>query len=351
MNASVKYLCVEAEEISTVPHPIAELAVSPSENFLLAYSLQGAAVSLFTTDRLRKEINLPDAARSPCLCISSDGKHLAYINEGRLQLVIRDVETGRAEVVPHQSEVVDAKFDDQGRVWTVRKEEHGFVVEIRNPLSWDLLSSAKMSDSYFAQGGAVIRAGSAADAMYIAAYSGQSEQENYLCMLDGQKMSARHLAEMDGDQFVFACPKGRTLTLDHIRCEIAVFAQDDQCISRIGWPDYVEGEAEDERPGYYGCYLDENHFLAGSQEGRLFIVQLSPLCVLSEIAVLGFEPVPFAAKYPSLSGILGSGSDLCFFARCGSYVYTFFAADYRSPSQQLALLGIPDLLKAAQNGE
>ena len=105
-----------------------------------------------------------------------------------------------------------------------------------------------------------------------------------------------------------------------MNCEIACFSKDGQCTSRIGWPDYAEDETEDERPGYSGCDLDEKHFLAGSQEGRLFIVQLSELQVLSEIALKGFEPVALAAKYPSLPDIQGSGSDLRFFARCGSYV-------------------------------
>lgn len=351
MNPTTKYIVIDAQKVLTVPHQVDQVATAPNDKFLLAYHSQETTVSLFATDHSRKDIELSSPTGSLCMCISSDGKHLAYASEGSSELLVHNLATGREAAVLHDSDVVDARFDGKGRLWSARREEDGFVVEVRHPLSWEFLSATQVSDSYFAEGGAEIRYGSDEDSMYVAAYSGQSEQENYACTLHEDRVEAKHVAEMGGQQFVFACSHGRTLTLDHMNCEIACFSGEGHCASRIGWPDYAEDETEDERPGYFGCQLDEIHFLAASQEGRLFIVRLDDLQILSEIAVKGFEPVALSAKYRSLSDIQGSGSDLRFIGRCGGYVYTFFADDHHSCSHQIAILAVAELLRATGKGE
>lgn len=348
---TTEYLLFESREVLTVPHAVGHLAISPGERFLLAFHPDETRASLFTSGGRRADIPFDGPTRSLCMCISSDGKYLGYASDGSSELIVRDLDSGGEMAVPHVSDVVDARFDPKGRLWTARRETNGFVVEVRSPRFWVLLCSAQVSSAYFAQGGAEIRDGHDGQSMYVAAYSGQNEQENYYCTLLEGELIARHVVEMDGEQFVFAGSEYPTLTLDHMCCEIARFTEAGRCTLRAGWPDYDETDAEDERPGYHGCHLDRSYFLAGSENGRLFILRSDDLELISEVAVKGFEPVALALKYPSLSDVRGSGSDLRCFGRCGKHVYLFFAKNHRSSFQRLAVLAVSDLLKAAASDQ
>ncbi|MCJ8331562.1 MAG: hypothetical protein MJH11_16495 [Lentisphaeria bacterium] len=235
-------------------------------------------------------------------------------------------------------------------MWSIRRESESFVVEVRSSGTWELVSQVSISDSYFADGGAEFRPEGAGNTAFIGVYSGQSEQENYLCRFDSGTLSAQCISSMDGDQFVFASGEN-LITLDHGNCQVARFDGSGKCTSKIVWPDYSEDGAEDERPGYYACYLDDHHFLAGSSEGRLFVLGLDPLRIAIEVTIEGFEPVPLAERYPTLSEIEGFGSDLRYFGRCGGDIYFFFAKSHQSETHQLAIVPVLDLLNYSKKSE
>lgn len=329
----------------TVPYPVDHLVASPGERYLVATSPEATVVLVLSEAGQRHELELPRPTSSLCTSIDSTGSLLAFVNADDSQLQVRYLKSGQQVTVQHHSEVVDVRFDGQGRLWTIRRGAERFVVELRAAESWEVIADSEFSDDYFREGGAWLRSSSSGEGMFVAAYSGQSEMENYLCEVKHGSLLTRHIQAMDGDQFIFPAPDNATaLTLDHEVCEIACYSSPySTAIARLPWPDYEE--CENERPGYYGCYLDGDHFLAGSSEGRLFLIQLAPLQIKKEIQVAGHVPVPASIKYPSLADAFGLVSDLTVFGRCGDSVVAFFARDHRSPCPQLVILPIPDLIQ------
>ena len=110
------------------------------------------------------------------------------------------------------------------------------------------------------------------------------------------------------------------------------------------WIKTRKRSSKDERPGYYGCYIEQGCFLAGSSEGRLFLIELEPFRVRREIHIAGHAPVPAAVKYPSLSDACGFVSDLVAFGCFGRYIAAFFTEDHRSPCPQLVIVRTCDFV-------
>lgn len=335
---------VTPAQSSIVPHPVGHLTASPGERYLVADSSGATVVSVLSEAGQRQELELAQPTGSLCLSIDATGSFLAFANAYDNRLYLRHLKSGQQVTIQHRSEVVDVRFDGQGRLWTIRRGATRFVVELRAAESWEMLADSEFSDDYFREGSAELRPSSSGEAMFVAAYSGQSETENHLCEVKSDSLLIRHISTMDGEQYVFPAPDGAmALTLDRETCEIACFSSPfNMELARLPWPDYEE--CEDERPGYYGCYLDDGHFLAGSSEGRLFLIQLAPFQIKKEIQVVGHIPVPASIKYPSLSDGCGLFSNLTVFGRCGNSVAAFFAENYQSPFSHLVILPIPDLI-------
>jgi len=335
---------VTPAQSSTVPHRVGDLITSPGERHLVVYSSETPAVSLLSETWQRREIELSQPTGSLCMSIDSTGSLLAFASPEDDRLYVRHLGSDQQMTVQHRSELVDVRFDGRGRLWTIRRGAERFVVEMRAAGTWEMLADSEFSDACFLR--AELRPSPSGDAMFVAAYSGHGDHENYLCEAEHDSLQARHIPAMDGQQIVFLSPDDATaLTLDHMTCEVACFRHPfNASIARLPWPDYVEGECEDELPGYFGCYVDGGHFLAGSADGRLFLIELTPFRVRKEIQVAGHTPVSASIKHPSLSDACGFVSDLLVFGRCGNSVAAFFAKNHRSPCPRLIILPITDLV-------
>lgn len=331
----------------TLSHLVGHLAVSPQEQHLVAYSPEDSAISVFSQKGERREVDLGEPTGSLCMAVDDSGTRIVFARPGDDCLQLRNLDSMEHRSIQHASEVVDARFDRKGRLWTVCRDAQCFVVEMREPGSWELVSQTGIGDEYFCEGGANLRSAASDDAMFVEIYSGQSEQENYCIAIEAGGIVACHFSELDGEQFVFASPSNPTLvTLDHERCVVQCFHPPfREPIGYLPWPDYVEGESEDERPGYYGCHINADYFLAGSSEGRLFLFDLSPLGVKKEIQIAGHLPVPAAVKYRSLSDATGMVSDLTVFGRCGETVIAFFAPN-NGTRPEVAIIPIREILGA-----
>ena len=337
---------VHPEKSVLVPHQVGHLASSPGERHLVAYSPEVASITVISENCDFRKIELAQPTGNLCLSIDTTGSLLAFSGSIANRLHIRHIDSNQSVTIIPQSDLVDARFDGQGRLWTVRRGTDQFIVELRDSGSWKLLGISMVGDDYYLEGGAELRPGPSDDAMFVGVYSGQSEQINYLCEAKDGGLLARHISAMDGEQFVFIAPNGRTaVTLDHENCEIVCFSQPFNVSNkRIHWPGYVEDDCEDERPGYHGCFIDDGHFLAGSSEGRLFLIELFPFGIKKEIQVVGHEPVPASVKYPSLSDACGFVSDLLYFGRYGNSIAFIFAENHRSMSPMLIVLPTTEII-------
>src|SRR5262249_37362182 len=58
------------------------------------------------------------------------------------------------------------------------------------------------------------------------------------------------------------------------------------------------------------CYLDDQRALAGTGEGRVFLVDTASMQIEDEIAIEGHEPRPIWEYYPTLAKERGLGTDI-----------------------------------------
>lgn len=82
-------------------------------------------------------------------------------------------------------------------------------------------------------------------------------------------------------------------------------------IASMEWPD----ETGDDAIGDIVSFVDSNRALLTSNENRLFLIDLSEMAIIDEIAIRGHEPRPIGEVYPRLSGQTGLCGDLSFFMR------------------------------------
>jgi hypothetical protein len=339
-SSRIPIVVVVPEESVEASHEVGHVCSSPGQRHLAAYSLTHPSV-LLLSEECRRETTLAKPPGELCLSVNLTGNLLAYSDlDNRLR--VRSLPAEQEVIVDDCPEVLDVRFDEQGRLWTVRRHDE-LLVEVRGAGDWRVIGQSEVSDF---GAGADIRPGPSQEVMFVSPYSGQSEQENFLCDFENGELRTQSMRAMDGDQFVFAAPGiAKVVALDFWHCEIACFTHPyDAPVARRPWPDFDEEEREYEQPGYYGCFLDDEHFLAGSSEGRLFVFQLTPLGVKKEIHVAGYEPVPSVVKFPTLKDASGLVSDLLYFGQYGEHVAAFFAPDHRSPRPQLVTLRVSDLL-------
>lgn len=332
----------------TLPHRVGHVTVSPCERHLVAFSPEESTVSIFSAASVCEQVDLGQPTGSLCLAIDPTGTFLAFAHEGDDRLQVWNLRANERVPVSHASEVVDARFDALGRLWTVRRGIESYVVELRSAGDWQKISEIEAGDAYFLEGGAQLGGGQSENSLLLSVYSGQSEQQNFLCQVQEGRMTARHLASMDGEQFMFASQdSAAVVVLDHVDCAALCFRNPQEApLARIPWPDYEEGECEDERPGYFGCHIGGNRFLAGSSEGRLFLAGLSPFRFLKEIEIAGHAPVPASVKYPTLSDACGRVSNLAMFGRRGDVVIAFFAESPQT-RPQVTIIPIAEILGSA----
>ena len=330
----------------TLAHPVGTASTSPGGGFLVAASSESTRVSIWSADGQHREEDLGCAFDCTSASIDGRGKLVAFIGPKTGQLGVFDLSERRWVGVEQESGSVAGAFDEQSRLWVVRATREGFVAELRAAETAELLASTSFGSSYFAAGGAWLQPGPRPNTALVETYSGQSEQEYYLCSFGpGGRMLAKHLPILDGDQHVFLSERARfVVSLDHedpavIRYTLAFEGGS----TRLPWPDYDELKCEDERPGYQCAFLDETHALVSSSEGRLFVLDVASMAFASEIHVDGHAPVPMSIKYPTLAEP-GLVSDLVAFGRCGAFVVALFAEGARAPAPSYVLLPVAALL-------
>lgn len=287
-------------------HPVGAASASPGGRFLVAASSDSTRISVFSA--ASPEPQMLDVKRQfDCLTLAIDahGEQLAFVERGSRRLCVFDLVSAQPAFVEHESPPVACSFDARGRLWTVRLRPEGFVMEIRAPGTAEVLAAAAFSDGYHAAGGAFLRSGTWQESVLVETYSGQSEQAFHVCTLVSENcLSIEHVPILDGNQQVFVSSDGScAISLDHGDPAVVRYSSGFELEqSRIPWPDYDEGESEDESPGYASSFLDAVHALVSSSEGRLFLLGVEEMEFVSELHVEGHAPVAPLGQVPEAHG-------------------------------------------------
>ena len=153
-------------------------------------------------------------------------------------------------------------------------------------------------------------------------------------------------AGQDGQEVIWFKRKGRNFSLEKVdgltNCIPPVFAPDgsellvvdeDNAICRyaftgmkqLGSP--LESGDEDNPFAESLCYLDNQHALAGTGEGRVFLIDTKNLRIEEEVAIEGHEPRPIGEYYPKLKNERGLGTDITWFTKLGNVIVFVFRRD------------------------
>jgi len=94
--------------------------------------------------------------------------------------------------------------------------------------------------------------------------------------------------------------------------------------------------AGEETFGYSLCYLDDTLALVSSATDRPFLLDVTSMTIIDELAIAGHEPRPAEEIYRQLVGDKELCTDLSYFARIGSDVVFVSCRDWRnSPNERL----------------
>jgi hypothetical protein len=91
----------------------------------------------------------------------------------------------------------------------------------------------------------------------------------------------------------------------------------------------VPGNGEDEDNPFAEslCYMDSRSAIAGTEEGRIFLVDTERLRIEEEVAIEGHEPRPIGEYYPKLAKERGLGTDITWFTRLDDVVVFVYRRD------------------------
>ncbi|MEM7011714.1 MAG: hypothetical protein AAF585_09540 [Verrucomicrobiota bacterium] len=339
---------VKPASVHKLDHAVTMVQSSPNLQHMAAWSGKGE-VTIVSNGQISNRLSLGEVGGME-MSVDNSAQQLAHVLPESSHAVILDVNTGdRALIdVGFGSKVEACRFDSKGRIWITRAIEDHFVIELRTPPDWALQASAPFSGDGFSGAGSITWPGSA-DYVLAQIYSGQSENETFVCEWNGaEQIAVRRVdAISETENFPLVSPLGsEAISIDHTSMQLSRIAWPyEEIIEQVPWPDFDEEEAEDERPGFAACFLDDVNAMLSSYEGRLFVLHTRSMRFADEISVAGFEPFPGSQKYPTLSDVENLVvSNLLNIGRCGDFVAAFFGPDYRTTSPQMALIPIRTFL-------
>jgi hypothetical protein len=218
----------------------------------------------------------------------------------------------------------DCYFDESGAVlWVVAVlSDEECELSLVETKGWSVVHSAAVEDRFGQSSFSFHSTGKAGlVSLWIAA--GQNGQEVYSLKQQG---------------FSFSCNRLDKLT----NCIPPAFSQDgsellvvmaDYSICRYAFPSMKQlgspcMSRDEDNPFVESlCYLDQQHALAGTGEGRIFLVDTAAMRIEDEIAIKGHEPRPIREYYPILAKERGLGTDIAWFTRLGDVIVFVFRRD------------------------
>lgn len=75
------------------------------------------------------------------------------------------------------------------------------------------------------------------------------------------------------------------------------------------------------------CFLNDQQALAGTNEGRIFLVDTARVKVVEEVSLEGHEPRPIGEYYPMLAKESGLATDISWFTRLGEVILFVYRRD------------------------
>jgi hypothetical protein len=309
---------------------------------------------------------LRGSPENSAIVVSSEDGHVSLLDLGSNTAKLQRPTTKLRAISPHPTELLLAYTDGNTGALLVRTSTGELVAEVNppSPAAGASKSIARgFDDCYFDESG---------DCLWLVAPVSDNECELSLVETKGWSVVQRETLEdrfgtssfsfhstgksdllvfwiaagQDGQEVYWLRRNSNTFSLVKVdemtNCIPPVFSPDgseilvldeDSAICRyaftgmkqLGSP--LESGDEDNPFDTSLCFLDDYHAIAGTGEGRVFLVDTKILRIDEEIAIEGHEPRPIGEYYQNLTNERGLGTDITWFTRLGSVIFFVFRRD------------------------
>jgi hypothetical protein len=262
-------------------------------------------------------------------------RRLAWIDGKTGSLTVQDFDGARLlEIAPPQIQETtpewiqrgfeDCIFSEDGRfVWTIAPlNSEDVVVQLHEAETGATIDKATVKDPFGGSSCSFHHTGRHdLTSLWLAA--GQDGQQVYWLKRTRTGFSCTLEANLRNTiPPVFSPDCGQLLVVnDHYTISKFQFP----AMRQIGSP--LESGDEDNPFAESLCYLNERQALAGTGEGRIFVVDTVGMKIEEEVAVEGHEPRPIGEYYPRLAKERGLGTDISYFLRLGDVVLFAYRRD------------------------
>lgn len=215
-------------------------------------------------------------------------------------------------------------FDDGGKfLWVVGPtSDEAIELHLIDISDWTTVQKATVEDPFGASSCSLHSTGKPGlVSLWIAA--GQDGQQvhwirrrggKFSCELENQLANTTPpVFSTDGSEFL-------TVNENHAICKYEFGT-----MKRSGRP--VVSNDQDNPFAESLCYFDKRHALAGTNEGRVFLVDTDRMKVVEEVELEGHEPRPIGEYYPILAKEHGLATDISWFTRLGNAIVFIYRRD------------------------
>ena len=215
-------------------------------------------------------------------------------------------------------------FDEQGDfLWLVAPvSDDEFVLLLVETKGWSVVQRADVEDEFGASSCSFHHTGRPGlVSLWIAA--GQDGQQIFWLERKGVSFSLKRVDELTNCIPPVFSPNGSEFLV--VNEDDAICRYDFAKTKQIG--SALESGDEDNPFAESLCYLDDRRAIAGTGEGRIFLVDTEMLRIEEEVAIEGHGPRPIGEYYPTLAKERGLGTDITWFTRLGDVIVFVFRRD------------------------
>jgi hypothetical protein len=295
---------------------------------VIVAAAEGGVLSIVTLGSATERVDgLPGKIR--CVAPHPSDRRLALIDGVTGSLVVQDYAGNRFfDADPPQVDD-DAPnwikpgfeaclFDDSGELLWLAAPRNGEECEIQllETAGWSLVARITVEDPFGGSSYSFHHTGRPGlISIWLAA--GQDGQQVYWLNRDGKQFSCVSEPHLTNTIPPIFSPRGERLAV--INEDNAVCQYEFPSMRCIGSP-LISGE-EDNPFQVSVAFLSERQILAGTGNGRIFIVDARRTRIEDEVALEGHDPKPIGVYYLRLAHEPGLGTDISYFERLGDAIF------------------------------
>ena len=218
----------------------------------------------------------------------------------------------------------DCRFDERGEyLWAVgSRNDREIEVQLIDTSDWSVAMNAVLEDRFLRASSATLSGTSRTGLISLWIAAGQDGQEVYWLKHNDRTFNCEHVKPLTNTTPpTFSVDGSEFLALN---ANDAICKYDFASMKQIG--SLLELNDENDSFGFSLCYFNDGRAIAGTNNGRIYLIGTDQMKVVEEVEVEGHEPRPIGVYYPALAGESGLATDISWFTRLEMRLFSFIGA-------------------------